>query len=220
MATNNRSGTSLLEPIQIGQKFGRLTTVEKTHRWREEHWVCSCECGGNSLSAASALRNGRSRSCGCLKNEMARSRRLKHGRRGTSLYNRWASMIQRCENPNDRWYESYGGRGVTVCERWKNSFEDFLVDVGEPPTPKHQLDRIDNDKGYEPGNVRWATPRQQSVNKRTTVYAELDGVKRPLIEWCEILNLNYRVVKQRFGRLRWSAEKSLLTPTRSGFKGT
>ncbi len=147
-----------------------------------------------------------------------RSRKGKknHGRRRTSLYSRWSAMIQRCHNQNDRWYHRYGARGIVVCERWRNDFLDFARDVGEPPSAEHSLDRFpDNDGNYEPGNVRWATRLEQSLNKCNTKYCTMNGVKRPLLEWCKILGLNYYTIRSRINLLHWSDEKALKTPVKS-----
>lgn len=102
-----------------------------------------------------------------------------------SLYLRWNQMRQRCENPKQKDYENYGGRGISVCERWRNSFADFVEDVGMPPAKEYQLDRIDNDRNYEPGNVRWATRSQQNRNKRSSLSIEINGMSRSLKEWCD-----------------------------------
>lgn len=102
-----------------------------------------------------------------------------------NLYLRWNQMRQRCENPKQKDYPNYGGRGIQVCERWRKSFADFAEDVGMPPAPSYQLDRVDNDRGYEPGNVRWATRSQQHRNKRSSINIEINGVTRSLKEWCE-----------------------------------
>jgi len=157
-------------PNLIGQRFGRLVVVARVaSRHRKAHWSLACDCGGTNVAATGTLRSGLVKSCGCLNQELRIRRNTKHGHatRGRThpLYWRWLAMVKRCTSPRDPFWESYGGRGITVCERWRD-FAAFLSDVGEPPTPQHSLDRIDNNRGYEPDNVRWATPLEQRHNRR------------------------------------------------------
>ncbi len=127
-------------------------------------------------------------------------------------YNTWEGIKQRCHNPNEKRYAEYGGRGITVCVRWRESFEAFLADVGSRPSPEHSLDRLDNDRGYEPGNVRWATRSQQQRNRRTTNHRlTFRGETRCVTEWAEILGISERTLRARAVR-GWSAERALTTP--------
>ena len=140
-----------------GQRFGRLRAIKRyaDSRWR---WLCQCDCGRRIVVAYGSLYN--MRSCGCLR---------KHGGSKTRLYSAWASMRQRCENPHSASYRDYGGRGVKVCDAWRSFVEyqtDILARIGPRP-PGMSLDRWpDPDGNYEPGNVRWATPKQQRANRR------------------------------------------------------
>ena len=120
-------------------------------------------------------------------------------------------MIQRCHNPNDKDYPRYGGRGITVCDRWRKGFTDFLDDMGLPPSDKHTLDRIDNSKGYEPSNVRWATASQQINNRRNTRYLTIKGITRPLAEWCKLAGINSKAVLYRLKK-GMSDEDAIYTP--------
>lgn len=148
-----------------GSSFGRLTAIEWTGRlrWSARIWRCRCECGNETEVAVNTLRSGLVRSCGCMLVETSRRRATKHGQYGTPAYKSWDSMVQRCTNPRQTGYARYGAVGVTVCERWR-VFENFLADMGERPNGM-SLDRIDNARGYEPGNCRWATGRQQRMNQ-------------------------------------------------------
>lgn len=150
-----------------GKRFGRLIAGQMIRRGNVWKYACKCDCGAEKEIAGSSLSSGLTRSCGCLAAEMrgAGSPRFVHGKRGTPEYITWGNMIKRCFHPGNKDYHSYGGRGITVCDRWRNSFLDFLVDVGKRPHGK-TLDRINNDGNYEPGNVRWATPKEQVQNQR------------------------------------------------------
>jgi hypothetical protein len=147
-----------------GQRFGQLTAIRDAGRLRKEvAWLCHCDCGGSSIVPGYKLRSGATQSCGCRKG----SWRHGYGKPLTRhpIYRAWLHMRDRCTNPNHRQWKDYGGRGIAVCERWSN-FTNFLADVGERPTPKHSLDRINNNGNYEPENVRWATKVQQNNNTR------------------------------------------------------
>lgn len=168
-----------------GQKFSRLTVIELAGKAANKNmlWKCLCECGNETVVASSNIVRGVTRSCGCLKIERQREANIKHGQHGSGAQKSWMSMRQRCLNPNTPAYSSYGGRGITICQRW-DSFKNFLADMGPRPDGL-ELDRIDVNGNYEPANCRWATPLQQGRNQRKTRFAAINGITKPLTEWAE-----------------------------------
>ena len=158
----------------IGTRWGALTVVRRAKtqgKSKQASWLCLCDCGNESVVLGGNLRSGRTTSCGCAVAEANRRRLVTHGlsrsanNPGHPLYETWVGMRRRCHSPKNEAFARYGGRGIEVCPEWRDDFLQFLADVGERPTPNHSLDRIDNDKGYEPGNVRWATPQEQADNR-------------------------------------------------------
>jgi hypothetical protein len=157
----------------MGMKFERLAVVKEAGRDKNKKvlWDCVCDCGNEKTVVGGDLKSGKTRSCGCLQSEVVTAMSTKHGnakRSGISdEYKSWCNMIQRCTNPSATQYEHWGGRGIKVCDRWLNSFENFINDMGKRPTKKHSIDRIDVNGDYEPDNCHWITNLEQQVNKRT-----------------------------------------------------
>lgn len=158
-----------------GQKFGRLTVLYESEKLSNGRrmWVCSCDCGTTTNPVdGNSLRQGRSKSCGCLRKEAVRKTgkaNKTHGMSTTKIHGVWAGMKARCDNPNTKYFAEYGGRGIRVCELWHDDFLEFYGYVSRLPhygEPGYSLDRIDNNGNYEPGNVRWATAKEQQNNKR------------------------------------------------------
>ena len=148
-----------------GKKFGRLTVIGRAHG---KHWSAICDCGGTAVSSGQSLREGKTKSCGCLGKEQLAEGRTKHSGSKRPEYKLWSGIIQRCTNPNNKHYRNYGGRGISVCDRWKD-FANFFSDIGARPSKELTIDRTNNDGNYEPGNVRWATRKQQQNNRRNSI---------------------------------------------------
>ena len=180
-----------------GQVFSRLTVLHRTDNvGKEPYWMCLCVCGEVKALSGSCLRSSNVRSCGCLARDITSARSIKHGMVESSEWSTWASMRARCTNPNNRRFFDYGGRGITVCERWTESFESFFADMGPRPSPDYQIDRIDNNAGYYPENCRWVTRAENMRNRRVTKrYAGLT-----LREWSEITGINYNTLKTQARR--------------------
>lgn len=178
---------------KIGDKCGRWTVVEFKGRVGARYfWLLKCDCGTERVCRADTIRSGKSVSCGCSQIDSATT----HGMHGTSTYKSWRAMIDRCENPNATCYWRYGGKGIKVCERW-HSFENFLADMNVKPSPKHSIDRFPNQGGgYEPGNCRWATSKEQARNKKSNVLVELNGRMVSAAEAAEITGIRYAKVLQ------------------------
>lgn len=169
---------------------GRLLVLPlfSVNERKEAMWFCKCECGNIVKVKGGSLKRGHTKSCGCLHPEIIKKVNITHGYTSNGmlhpLYRTWVSMTQRCSNPKSKGYSNYGGRGIKVCERWKNSFELFLEDIGEQPSKNHTIDRYpDNNGNYEPSNFRWATKKQQMENVRYNVWHEYKGVKKTITDW-------------------------------------
>lgn len=183
----------------LGQTFGRLfvvSEVESIRQWGghiDSAWQCRCECGKNTIVTTSHLLSGNTRSCGCLNKDGIRDRSLTHGccRIGKTIpeYYCWKSMLRRCQNTKSANYYLYGARGITVYEEW-NDIHRFLKDVGSRPSSLHSLHRIDNDKGYYPGNVKWATPKEQQAHTRNCHMVIYEGLMLNMTAQCERFGIN------------------------------
>lgn len=185
--------------IPISAKFGRLTVLSRAEndRFGRTQWHCRCECGIERVVALFRMTSGHTKSCGCIKGEALATHRGK----GTPTHNTWCAMKQRCNYPGSEQYAAYGGRGISVCQRWNDSFEAFLADMGERPEGM-TIERIDSDGNYEPGNCRWATDSEQARNRRSTLLVERDGVTKCVKDWCDELGLHPDKV---YGRIRRGA---------------
>jgi hypothetical protein len=192
-----------------GLRVGHLTVLSRGPTVGQGiKWLCLCDCGRQHLVDGRHLRGAVVKSCGCERAEDARERFSKHGQADTPVYRVWQNMRNRCERPNNTAYKNYGGRGITVCERWR-SFESFFADMGQPP-PKHTLERRENDKGYYPDNCYWATRDTQGANKRNNRSLTAGGLTLHLAEWERRVG-GSGTVSARLKR-GWDIERACLTP--------
>lgn len=198
-----------------GQTFGRLTVIEPAGRSKRGKlvWRCTCACGEREVTAATNdLRRGNTRSCGCLFREESGNRVRTHGQTGTRLYEIWRNIIRRTTQPSHHSYPDYGGRGITMCPEWRESFEAFANDMGPTYRDGLSIDRIDVNGHYQPDNCRWATPTQQSRNMRRNRLVTAWGQTRTLSEWAELHEINYQTLYNRITRSGWPVERALTTP--------
>lgn len=200
-----------------GQRFGRWRVLGPGKRTGGVvYWRCRCDCGTTRDAPSAALRDGTSQSCGCLMRERLGNSTRTHGLSHRSEYAQWHAMRARCFNPKNQDFARYGGRGITVCERWRSQFVPFFEDIGPKPSPRHSLDRIDNDGHYEPGNVRWATPSQQASNTKNNIRYTYRGESLTLTEWSQKTGIKAPTLLLRLQRWK-DIERSLTTPVDTRF---
>jgi hypothetical protein len=209
----------------LNERFGMLRVVAEagTNRHRKKLWRCVCDCGGETVATTGNLRSGNSESCGCEKRDAMVRARITHGHtRGrlegkpnSRAYVAWGNMINRCTNPNDAKFPRWGGRGITICERWA-AFENFYADMGDPPEG-HSLDRINNDGNYEPQNCRWADASTQTKNRRPMKsgrYITHNGRTLDTAEWSRELGLHRDAVLKRL-QYGWDEVSAVTLPMHS-----
>lgn len=193
-----------------GKRFGRLLAIKESGKINGKTAIlCVCECGGETLATIAHLVQGRRVSCGCYN-----PGRTSHGMRYSRAYGIWCDMQKRCHNSACSSYRIYGARGITVCDRWRESFKNFHEDMGDPPEGL-SIDRINPDLGYFPENCRWATAQEQVENRRCQKMYYYEGKKYTLPNLCKIFGKNYRTVRNRITRSGMSLEAALLTPLKN-----
>ena len=203
----------------IGQRFGRLIVLSRAENSRFGHvrLTCRCDCGNETTVESMNLSKGSTKSCGCLVRSLAAEMHTTHGvtrnRKQPKVYRTWAGMIQRCTNKSEISYKHYGGRGIAVCRRWL-VFENFLSDMGNPPTPNHSIDRINNNGNYEPTNCRWATIAEQLNNTRQNVFINYNGQKKTVTEWARVRGMKFATLRARI-KSGWPIEKALFQPIKA-----
>ena len=184
------------------------------NRHRQSMWICRCVCGREAVVSRPNLKYAgqqRCRTCGRARTTANSKKPKSHGMSLAAEYRTWTRIKVRCLSPKHDHWHNYGGRGITICPEWLNSFEAFFAHVGPRPSPKHSLDRIDNNGNYEPGNVRWATPKEQCRNTRVNQLLTYDGETLPLVEWSERYGLPQQTLRARI-KSGWSVAKALNTP--------
>ena len=207
-----------------GRVFGRLTVKKESPRISTNHnrrWLCECSCGKTTIVTGCHLVTLHTQSCGCLKIETTIARSTIHGHapswghgKRSKTHRIWTQMRNRCHSAWHPDFPQYGACGISVCDRWFNSFEAFLEDMGECPGSEYSIDRYPNNKGnYEPGNCRWATMRQQSRNRRTNHLVSINGETHCIAEWLEHFGIKKLTYYSRV-RYGWSVVKALTTPVK------
>ena len=203
------------KPIVPGTKFERWTVLRPHGKIGNYYTVwCRCDCGTEKEVRESGLTAGTTKSCGCTNRSP-----LTHGMagrlddRGTRVpeYRAWGNIVQRCTKPSNPQWKNYGGRGITICDRWRESFAAFMEDMGPKPSPDHTIDRIDNERGYEPGNCQWATKKQQCRNRRDNHLLTYQGKTMSVAAWAEETGIRDQTLRGRL-RLGWSTKRTLATP--------
>lgn len=197
---------------RTGERYSEWVVLSETGKKNianQPMFSCQCVCGNVRNVSSAALRFAKSKNCGCRRYAALKVNLSKHGR-GTPEYVAWSHIKQRCLNPDDHGYQDYGGRGISVCSRWMD-FDNFYSDMGPRPSAKHSIDRVDNNRGYEPGNCRWTTSDIQARNTRRNRSLEFNGEKLTVADWTKRLGFGRGAIPGRIKR-GWSTEKILTTP--------
>jgi hypothetical protein len=207
----------------LGMEFSKLTVIcrDGTNKSGVVQWLCKCDCGNIKTIDGNSLRHNRTVSCGCWNIEAAMINGTKHGYAGgknknlSITYCSWSHMKDRCSNLNSENYKYYGGRGITVCERWlgKNGFVHFLEDMGERQNKKYTLERINNNLGYYKENCKWATKLQQARNMKSNRIFTINGEEKCLSQLAEEHGIKIGTLSSRINRNGWPINKALTTPT-------
>lgn len=187
-----------------GERFARLVVLGPVAKVRNEiKWLCQCDCGGSTVTTISSLRSGHTKSCGCVSRELSRQRRTTHSLSTSETYTTYQLMMQRCKQPKYKCFAAYGGRGISVCVEWKGNFQAFYDHVSQLENfgvEGMTLDRIDNDKNYEPDNVRWATIKDQQRNRRNNRLVTYRDKTQCLSAWAEELGIDRRTLTRRLNK--------------------
>ena len=194
-----------------GKSFGRLTIIENDRMDKGVRWArCLCECGKETYVRVSDLRSGNTRSCGCLYKDTRKTSHFSHGMRHTRLYSIWTNMKTRCYNPKVSGFENYGGRGIAICNDWKDDFVNFYDwAMATGYNDNLTIERVDVNGNYEPKNCMWIEACEQSKNRRSNIYIELNGKVNTLKGWCNELGLPYKIVHQRMKRRKLNPKENL-----------
>lgn len=189
-----------------GKRFGRLVVIGEAvkNKHGQRQVLCQCDCGNKKAVIGSLLNNGTTKSCGCFKIDRIKETKTRHGHatkgQVSSTFRTWWSIIDRCTNEKASGYAKYGAKGITVCERWLEKFENFLEDMGEKPSPKHSIDRINPKAGYSPDNCRWATMKEQQNNRTNNRLIFANGQTKTLMQWADDLKMSHSSILGRIAR--------------------
>ena len=195
-----------------GMRFGRLLVIARSAERKTGNatWDVVCECGTKRIVRGNHLVGGRTASCGCLHNEITGNINRIHGLSNHRTHNIWMKMIARCHKPTDPAWNNYGGRGITVTQKWLDSFEAFVSDMGLAPAGL-SIDRIDNDRGYDPGNCRWATAKEQAMNRRSNRIVEWNGRSMTVTELAAFAPVNEKTLRARLSN-NWPIDRAMTEP--------
>ena len=203
-----------------GRRFSRLVVIERAENTKggQARWLCRCDCGKGSTVRGTLLLSGHTVSCGCYHRETFTN--TKHGKRKSRIYRIWGAIKTRCYNPKATNFKAYGGRGVKICDEWRNDFKTFYEwAMAHGYTDDLTIDRIDVNGNYEPSNCRWATRKEQDQNKRGVKSLTFQCKTHTLREWADITGIHPSAIKERLKR-GWSIEKALTTPSKAQKSGT
>lgn len=199
----------------IGKQYGRYTVIGKEKRDGSIFWKCRCSCGNIRYVNGGDLRQGKTKSCGCYRNDWAKTASRKHGLSHTRVYYIWQDMRRRCNDSKEKEYQNYGGRGISVCDDWNKSFEVFYKwAVENGYTDELTIDRIDVNGNYEPSNCRFVTFKEQMNNRTDNHYLTFNSETHTISEWSEITGIQYATLKDRVNKLHWTTDDALTKPVR------
>lgn len=207
----NKTAPTTRPAIVAGQQFGRLTALASSE-FTYLKVACRCQCGTEKDVVGKNLLSGKSKSCGCRVVQRSIERMTTHGKSHTAEHTAWCNAKARCHRPSHPRFADWGGRGIRMCEEWRNSFDAFLRDMGPRPGPGYSLDRIDSSRGYEPGNCRWATSKEQSTNRPSFVNTiTFDGETLTITDWAQRVGIGRKSLYDRLAA-GWTIEQTLTTP--------
>ena len=199
----------------VGFRFGRLAVISRApnESGKNAMWNCICDCGGSKIVLSYSLLKSRTQSCGCIKKEQNIAMFTRHGYSKTPEWQAWQGMKNRCNSPSYKGFHNYGGRGIKVCERWLECFDNFIADIGPRPSANHSIERIDVNGDYCPSNCIWATTDVQARNRRANVFITNDGKTLCISDWAKLLGMHMSTLKKRIEK--HGAVPEVLSPVAS-----